>query len=99
MDNNYTRSGLIISFILLLINNMTSKFIIGFVTGIFVSTKYDFKPYVILIEDKIISLHKELESKREELNKEQMEKEQPRVADHSWSFNWPWFENDHTKKN
>ena len=94
MDNNYIRTGLIVSFIFLFINDMTSKFIVGFVTGIFVSTKYDFKPYVVLIEDKISSIHKELESKREEIN---MERERSRVSDHSWGFNWPWSEND--KKN
>lgn len=64
---------------------MASKFLAGFVTGIFVSTKYDFKPYVSLVEDKLNSLHKELEQKRDE----QKEKEKPQVPD-NWGFNWPW---------
>jgi len=76
MDNNYIRTGIFISFVYLLINDMTSKFIAGFVTGIFVSTKYDFKPYVNLVEDKIISLQKELESKKEESKKEESKKEE-----------------------
>ncbi len=97
-DNNYTKIGIFFSFIFLLTNDMTSKFIGGFATGIFVSTKYDFKPYVSLIEDKIISLQKELENKRNEINKEHIEIERPQMADHSWRFNWPWSDHeDHNK--
>jgi hypothetical protein len=99
MDNNYIRTGIFFTFVLLITNDMTSKFIAGFVTGIFVSTKYDFKPYVSLIEDKISSLQKELESKREEIQYKEIEKERPRVVDNSWGFNWPWSsESDSTKK-
>ena len=46
--------------IFLVLINMTSRFIAGVVTGIYISTKYNFKPYVGLIEDKIKELHKEL---------------------------------------
>ncbi len=93
---NYTKIGIFFSFIFLLTNDMSSKFIAGFITGIFISTKYDFKPYVILIEDKILDLQKdlqkELETKREEIKEKEKEIEQPRMVEHN--RNWPW-----TKKN
>lgn len=87
--NNYIRSGVLFSFVFLLINDMTFKFIAGFVTGIFISTKYDFKPYVSLVEDKIINLQKELELKREE--KSQMIGQS--------KFNWPWSNHDKNERN
>jgi len=87
--NNNTKAGIFLGFIFLLTNDMTSKFIVGFITGIFVSTKYDFKPYVSLIEDKITGLQKELEIK----------KETPQVADQSWIFKWPWSDHEKNEKN
>jgi hypothetical protein len=93
-NSNYARTGIFFGIIFLLVNDMTSKFIAGFLTGIFVSTKYDFKPYVSLIEDKIISLQKELESKREEIHQKDIEKQVPRVSDHNWGFYWPWSEQE-----
>jgi len=106
---NYTRVATFVTFIYLLSNDMTSKFIAGFITGIFVSTKYDFKPYVSLIEDKISSLQKELETKRDEINHQSTQSTQPTqysnqktqeeksLIDNSWGFNWPWSKGD--KKN
>jgi hypothetical protein len=89
-NGNYTRAGIFLTFVYLLTNDMTSKFIAGVITGIFVSTKYDFKPYVSLIEDKISSLQKELETKRDEINHKES-------SQTSWAFNWPW--SDVQKKN
>lgn len=87
--------GICVSLLLFLTNDMTTKFLAGFITGIFVSTKYDFKPYVNLIEDKLTNLHKELEQKREEIHQHEQEMQQhryekPRMADNNWPFNWPW---------
>ena len=86
MDNNYISASIFIGVISLLANDMTSKFIAGFITGIIVSTKYDFKPYVNLIEEKIINLQKELETKKEELQQKEVQKQ------NDWNFNWPWTE-------
>lgn len=77
MNNNYVPTGIFVGLVFLLINDITSKFIIGFIAGIFVSTKYDFKPYVSLIEDKVTSFQKELELKREQ--KPQMD---------NWGLSW-----------
>jgi hypothetical protein len=100
MDNNYLKTGLLTSFIFLLINDMTSKFIAGFITGVFISSKYDFKPYVSLIENKIINLQKEIESKKEEIEskKEEIKQNKPRVTENK-GFNWPWSDNNNSKKN
>jgi hypothetical protein len=97
-------------FLFFLTNDMASKFIAGFITGIFISTKYDFKPYVRLIEEKMIGLHKELEVKREEVKREEIKREEIK-KDHStsvdktlkpqmvnWNFNWLWLNQD-SKKN
>ena len=95
---NYTQVGLFFGIIYLLTNEMTSKFIVGFVTGIFVSTKYDFKPYVSLIEDKIITLQRELEIKRDETKetREIKETDKPQVT--NWNFSWPWSVTDQDSK-
>jgi hypothetical protein len=52
-------------FIYLITNEITSKFMIGLVTGIYISTKYDMKPYVDTIETKLISFKNELEKSKE----------------------------------
>ncbi len=52
-------------FIFLLVNDM--KFIVGVIVGIFVSTKYNFVPYVNLIEMKLINFRNQL---KKELKKE-----------------------------
>jgi hypothetical protein len=78
-NNNQIRIVTFVSFIFLLTNDMTSKYIIGFITGVFISTKYNFKPYINLIEDKIINLQKELEIKRIHSQKS---------IESNW--NWPW---------
>lgn len=62
-NNNYTYIiGIFI--IYSLTNDM--NFILGFATGLLVSTKYDIKPYVKLVEDKIMNLQKELEPEPEQ---------------------------------
>lgn len=86
--NNYIKSGVIISFIYLFTNEMTSKFVAGFITGIYLGTKYNFEPYVNLVETKIISLQKELEKY-----------EKSQMIDKSWEFRWPWSDHDISKKN
>lgn len=81
MIETLTNHNLICLTVLYLSYNMTSKFIIGFATGVFLSTKYDFKPYILLIEEKIMSIEK---------IKIEKEKEKEKVG---WKFKWPWAEN------
>jgi len=45
----------------LLLNDMTSKFVAGFLAGIYFSTKYDCKPYVNSIEIKLNNILKDIE--------------------------------------
>lgn len=86
MDNtNYLKITLFLSFTYMFFGEMGSKFFAGVFTGIYISSKYDFKPYVKIIEDKIYNLQKELEQKRDEIQKSQM-------IDNNWNFKW--FKND-----
>jgi len=83
MNNNLKKIGLVFSLIFFT-NEMTLKFMAGFLSGIYVSTKYDFKPYINIIENKVQILRKELEKEfGKELEKEPKEPKEP-------GKNWPW---------
>ena len=80
--------GIFISAVFFLTNDMT-KFLVGFVSGIYVSTKYDFKPYITLVEEKVIQLKKEFETKRDEsVESGQAESGQAESGQKGWTF-WP----------
>jgi len=72
------------------IYEMSFKFLFGFITGIYLGTKYDFKPHVKFTEDKIREFHKELEEKHNQLRTEEVKKQDP-PADAS--FFGSWFKN------
>ena len=77
--------------IFVLTSDMTSKFMAGFITGIFISTKYDFKPYVSLVEDKIVSFQREVESLK--TGTAQLPQSPQPLPPTIWPNGWPWSKN------